>query len=177
MEGPSARTDKDKFSDSSTNETVVTSQRDRAETHLSTANGQAVNGDRKTEEACDLQIEESSRNGEFCDANGSSDPSERLLDKRKCTCIDDSAFVSNSRPADDAKKTGRVTLGEDECRICQSRGEEVLISPCKCAGSAKWVHESCLIKWFQVSQTSSCELCSCFVPIKKRTKPLQEVSI
>lgn len=175
MDGSSAKMDNDKFSNNSTAGTVVTSQRDRAEMDLSVANEQAITEDRNTAELCDLQIEESSRNSELCDTVGSNDPRDKLLDSlRKCTCTEDSAFLS--RPAGDVKKAGCIAIGEDECRICQSRGEEVLISPCKCAGSAKWVHESCLVKWFQVSQTSACELCSRFVAIKKRTKPLQQVS-
>lgn len=164
----------DQFSDKSTTDAAVTSERDRAETDQSI---QAITEDRNTcytSELCDFHIQVSSRDGEICDTVGSIDPTDKLLDKRKCTCNEDSAFLS--RPAGDAKKSGSVTIVEDECRICQSRGEEVLISPCKCAGSAKWVHESCLVKWFQVSQTSSCELCSRFVAIKKRTKPLQQVS-
>lgn len=163
--------DNDKFSDSFTTDAAVTSQRDRTEIDVSTE--QAIAEDRNTAELCDIQIEVSSRKSEHCDTVGSNDPTVKLLDKRKCTCTEDLAFLS--RPAGEAKKAGCIAIGEDECRICQSRGEEVLISPCKCAGSAKWVHESCLVKWFQVSQTSSCELCSRFVAIKKRTKPLQQV--
>lgn len=169
MEGPGARTDKDKFLDNSTDDTDVTWQRDKAEIDLSVANE-----DCNRAQQCDLQIEVSSRKSENVDTVGSNDPCDKLLDNRKCTCIDDSAFLS--RPAGDLIKACCITIGEDECRICQSSGEEVLISPCKCAGSTKWVHESCLVKWFQVSQTSSCELCSRFVAIKKRTKPLQQVS-
>ena len=157
-----------------TNDTAVTPQRDRAEIDLSAANEKSITEVRNTAELYNLQTEGSSRNSEICDTIGCNNPSDKLLDKRKCTCNEDSTVLS--RPAGDVKKAVRITIGEDECRICQSRGEEVLISPCKCAGSAKWVHESCLVKWFQVSQTSSCELCSRYVAIKKRTKPLQQVS-
>ena len=68
-----------------------------------------------------------------------------------------------------------LALVEDECRICRSNGYETLISACKCSGSAKWVHQSCLVKWFQISHTSSCELCAHHVHIKKTTKPLSQV--
>ncbi len=33
----------------------------------------------------------------------------------------------------------------NKCRYCFETGE--LISPCKCTGSNKWVHKSCLAKW------------------------------
>lgn len=71
--------------------------------------------------------------------------------------------------------TGSVSIAVNECRICQSSGDEALINPCKCSGSAKWVHESCMVKWFQISETSSCELCARDVLIKKKTKPLYQV--
>ncbi|EDO41497.1 predicted protein [Nematostella vectensis] len=63
---------------------------------------------------------------------------------------------------------------ENECRICHTEGDEVLISPCKCSGSTKWVHESCLVLWFQVSRTSKCELCAEKISVKKYTKPVRE---
>ncbi|XP_031567502.1 E3 ubiquitin-protein ligase MARCH3-like [Actinia tenebrosa] len=61
-----------------------------------------------------------------------------------------------------------------ECRICRCKGDEPLISPCKCSGSSKWIHQSCLIQWFQISRTSRCELCSETVIIRKYTKPICE---
>jgi hypothetical protein len=40
------------------------------------------------------------------------------------------------------------------CRICFSpqTPDERLISPCKCKGSAKWIHENCLNQWRVASQ-------------------------
>ena len=36
----------------------------------------------------------------------------------------------------------------DQCRICFSGAEDgKLISPCKCAGTQRYVHEECLRKW------------------------------
>ena len=131
MEEPGARTDNDKFLDNSTDNTDVTWQRDKTEIDLS-----AANEDCNTAQLCkDLQIEVTSRNSETVDTVGSNDPCDKLLDNRKCTCIEDSAFLS--RPAGDLRKACCTTIGEEECRICQSSGEEVLISPCKCAGSTK----------------------------------------
>ena len=169
MEGLGAGADKDKFLSKSTDDNDVTWKRDSAEIDPSAANEDCI-----TAELYDLQIEVTSRNSENADSVESHDAYDKLLDDRKCTCNDDTVFLT--RPASaDLENAGCVSIGEDECRICQSSGEEVLISPCKCAGSTKWVHESCLVKWFQVSQTSSCELCSRYVAIKKRTKPLQQV--
>ena len=170
MEGLGVGADNDKFLSKSTDDiNNVRGKRDSVKIDLSAANEDCI-----TAELCDLQIEVTSRKSETADNVESHDAYDKLLDDRTCTCNDDTDFLT--RPASDLKKTGCVTIGEDECRICQSSGEEVLISPCKCAGSTRWVHESCLVKWFQVSQTSACELCSRYVAIKKRTKPLQQVS-
>lgn len=61
------------------------------------------------------------------------------------------------------------------CRICfdGERNEEPLISPCKCSGSVKFIHESCLNSWL-LSQGGNlkkqCEICKYFFnyhPLKK----------
>lgn len=62
-----------------------------------------------------------------------------------------------------------------ECRICRCKDDEPLISPCKCSGSSKWIHQSCLIQWFQVSRATRCELCSEKVFVVRYTKPVREV--
>lgn len=51
--------------------------------------------------------------------------------------------------------------GEDQCRICyDGPSEESLIVPCKCKGSLKFVHESCLKIWFSNSAYDGmCETC------------------
>ena len=56
------------------------------------------------------------------------------------------------------------TVDEEECcRICHSRSEEEeLISPCKCSGSLRFVHHSCLNIWLNMpakSNKKQCELC------------------
>ena len=49
----------------------------------------------------------------------------------------------------------------DTCRICRGEGseEEQLFYPCKCSGSIKYVHQSCLVEWLSHSQKKYCELC------------------
>ena len=63
------------------------------------------------------------------------------------------------------------------CRICHSSGEEVLITPCYCSGSAKHVHASCLLTWFKKEVKNTCELCRHKVDIKKKGKPYAEVTV
>lgn len=159
MDGTCIKLEEESILDNRTPMDAVTTQRDMTVINSSKENDHVVG---------------SSKNNEIQGAIGSADCSDHSFADKKSTSSEDPLLSSSAvEPLND----GCADLTEeDECRICQSRGEEVLISPCKCAGSAKWVHESCLVKWFQISQTTSCELCSRFVVIRKRTKPFQQVS-
>ncbi len=47
------------------------------------------------------------------------------------------------------------------CRICHCSGEEEeLIQPCRCNGSVRYAHESCIRKWIVGSTNFACELCN-----------------
>ena len=48
---------------------------------------------------------------------------------------------------------------ENECRICFDHKQEKLISPCKCSGTMKWVHKSCLDKWIYFKKSNICPVC------------------
>ncbi|XP_045160186.2 E3 ubiquitin-protein ligase MARCHF8-like [Mercenaria mercenaria] len=53
------------------------------------------------------------------------------------------------------------------CKICQMQGDErdPLITPCRCSGTLRYIHVSCLKKWIRISQRRGkkqpprCELC------------------
>lgn len=46
------------------------------------------------------------------------------------------------------------------CRICHSGSEdEELIRPCKCTGTVKYAHQSCILNWVSKSGHENCELC------------------
>ena len=46
------------------------------------------------------------------------------------------------------------------CRICHGGFEEGdLIRPCKCTGTVKHAHQSCILNWVSKSGNQSCELC------------------
>ena len=53
------------------------------------------------------------------------------------------------------------------CRICFEKETKVnpLISPCLCEGTIKYVHQSCLKHWIEISNIkpnlSKCEICKC----------------
>ena len=48
-----------------------------------------------------------------------------------------------------------------ECRVCRDVAlpTQPLVCPCKCAGSIKFVHEECLVKWLQIKNSTACEVC------------------
>ena len=66
---------------------------------------------------------------------------------------------------------------EEFCRICHCGAEdEKLISPCRCSGSAKYAHQSCLLSWFELKKDKICELCLYEMNVKKTGfKPLAQV--
>ena len=68
---------------------------------------------------------------------------------------------------------------EDICRIClDTEDKEDLVRVCRCKGSAKYAHKSCILRWFQFSCRYECQLCHYKMKIKKDGfKPVREVSI
>lgn len=63
------------------------------------------------------------------------------------------------------------------CRIChEDKSCGKLISPCKCKGTLRFMHEECLNKWMKVKIGSDCEICGSFMSVK-RDNHLNEVII
>ncbi|KAK3699903.1 hypothetical protein QZH41_016561, partial [Actinostola sp. cb2023] len=62
------------------------------------------------------------------------------------------------------------------CRICHCEAEpdQPLISPCNCAGSLRYVHQSCLQKWIKSSDTKKCELCYYEFVMEAKMKPFRK---
>ena len=57
-----------------------------------------------------------------------------------------------------------------ECRICFDTTDEPLIEPCKCSGSMRWVHNSCLQKWINIKKNTKCPVCKEELVVKKNVK-------
>nr|CDS26991.2 E3 ubiquitin protein ligase MARCH8 [Hymenolepis microstoma] len=70
------------------------------------------------------------------------------------------------------------SLGYPFCRICHDTSADEtlgrLISPCLCDGSLKYVHEKCIQRWVDISNSKRCELCHFEYEINSYTKPLNE---
>src|SRR5437588_11849981 len=53
-------------------------------------------------------------------------------------------------------------IEQQQCRVCweiDNNTENRLINPCKCSGSIKYIHESCLIKQYDYKKDDKCEIC------------------
>ncbi|ORD94369.1 MARH6 [Enterospora canceri] len=48
-----------------------------------------------------------------------------------------------------------------KCKICHEEQEDVepLFHPCKCKGSMKFIHDTCLREWIKGSKEPSCGIC------------------
>ncbi|KAL5963419.1 E3 ubiquitin-protein ligase MARCHF8 [Taenia solium] len=60
------------------------------------------------------------------------------------------------------------------CRICHDTDVDScgpLIAPCLCDGSLKYVHQTCLQHWIDISQLKKCELCHFEFEMRKCPKP------
>ncbi|XP_022779325.1 uncharacterized protein LOC111320864 isoform X1 [Stylophora pistillata] len=69
---------------------------------------------------------------------------------------------------DPVKDISLFSYEAEFCRICHCGGEdEELIAPCRCSGSAKFAHQSCLLSWFELKKDKTCELCLYEISVKK----------
>ena len=65
------------------------------------------------------------------------------------------------------KNYKKVILKNKEiiCRICfEKNNKDIMINPCKCKGSIKWVHHNCLLKWITISK-KYCQSCKYYYDI------------
>lgn len=71
---------------------------------------------------------------------------------------------------------GSVSEASDDpvCRICYMEGdaEQPLISPCRCDGSIRYGHQSCLKRWVLTSKKFSCEICGYEYNVQHKLKPI-----
>lgn len=72
---------------------------------------------------------------------------------------------SNRTPDPASVQPSATRLEDNQCRICfdNNTTENPFITPCRCAGSVKFVHEECLKTWILSQETdlstSECEVC------------------
>ncbi|XP_047407369.1 E3 ubiquitin-protein ligase MARCHF1 isoform X3 [Sciurus carolinensis] len=90
-------------------------------------------------------------------------------------------FLQASSPTTGAAPRSQSRLSvcpstQDICRICHCEGDEEspLITPCRCTGTLRFVHQSCLHQWIKSSDTRCCELCKYDFIMETKLKPLRK---
>lgn len=61
----------------------------------------------------------------------------------------------------------------ETCRVCRS-SDPILLTPCRCAGSMRYIHQECLEEWLKHSKKKTCEICKYkfkFTPIYDENMP------
>nr|XP_055061580.1 E3 ubiquitin-protein ligase MARCHF8 isoform X1 [Misgurnus anguillicaudatus] len=93
----------------------------------------------------------------------------------------DMAVPSSYKCTNSTNQNGssQQTCTDDElevCRICHCEGDEEcpLITPCRCTGSLRFVHQTCLHQWIKSSDTRCCELCKYDFIMETHLKPLRK---
>ncbi|XP_059867933.1 E3 ubiquitin-protein ligase MARCHF1 isoform X1 [Delphinus delphis] len=93
------------------------------------------------------------------------------------------AVKEDGKPVEDAgflqKPPATYHDGSDHlkaCRICHCEGDEgsPLITPCRCTGTLRFVHQACLHQWIKSSDTRCCELCKYDFIMETKLKPLRK---
>lgn len=74
-------------------------------------------------------------------------------------------------------KVSSLALAVFLVRICHCEGddESPLITPCRCTGTLRFVHQACLHQWIKSSDTRCCELCKYDFIMETKLKPLRKV--
>ncbi|XP_059820950.1 E3 ubiquitin-protein ligase MARCHF8-like isoform X1 [Hypanus sabinus] len=87
----------------------------------------------------------------------------------------------NSEPGGGVRATQSQTADEwpddgEVCRICHCEGDDdsPLITPCRCTGTLRFVHQACLHQWIKSSDTRCCELCKYDFIMETKLKPLRK---
>eukprot|EP00960_Hanusia_phi_P043657 756182-Hanusia_phi.AAC.1 len=69
--------------------------------------------------------------------------------------------ANSDQSPEDRRALDAASVDEDiECRICRGGVEcGVLLYPCRCSGSIRYVHQECLDAWLARTGSTKCELC------------------
>ncbi|MBN3295455.1 MARH1 ligase, partial [Amia calva] len=90
---------------------------------------------------------------------------------------DSLAVPLDHKPSSQDSRTHSASDDDCElCRICHCEGDEEnpLITPCRCTGTLRFVHQACLHQWIKSSDTRCCELCKYDFIMETKLKPLRK---
>nr|KAF6401698.1 hypothetical protein HJG63_013012 [Rousettus aegyptiacus] len=91
-------------------------------------------------------------------------------------CVEDAGIQVNDSVQKPPAAYRDVSDNLEVCRICHCEGDEEspLITPCRCTGTLRFVHQSCLHQWIKSSDTRCCELCKYDFIMETKLKPLRK---
>jgi hypothetical protein len=132
--------------------------------------------DNKNEELNDNKNEElvEDKSEELVDINNkelNDNKSEELVENKSEELVENKSeeLVENKNEKIVEDKNEKIVENKSEelventsttrCRICYEE-DGVLLHPCKCDGSIKWVHTECLKKWISTSKKDYCPQCN-----------------
>ena len=69
--------------------------------------------------------------------------------------------IKNNNSVNGTTTKGNKQDNIKRCRICyeEDQSTSVLMFPCKCNGTIKWVHEKCIKEWIKISKKNYCPQC------------------
>ncbi|KAM6221471.1 E3 ubiquitin-protein ligase MARCHF1 isoform 2-T2 [Rhynchocyon petersi] len=90
--------------------------------------------------------------------------------------VEDTGFQVNNSVQKSPATYNDESDNFEVCRICHCEGDEEspLITPCRCTGTLRFVHQSCLHQWIKSSDTRCCELCKYDFIMETKLKPLRK---
>nr|CAG4652181.1 EOG090X0DX7 [Triops cancriformis] len=74
-------------------------------------------------------------------------------------------------------RSSTSSVYQDFCRRichCEAEPDAPLVAPCYCAGTLRYVHQSCLQRWIKSSDIRCCELCKYQFRMQTKVKPFKE---
>ncbi len=97
------------------------------------------------------------------------DNNQKVLEDNDQKVLED----NNQKVLEDNNNNNLNSQEEKICRICyENDSKEKLYCPCKCDGTIKWIHKSCLDKWKDISGKNYCSQCNYKYVYKKEYKYL-----
>ncbi|CAF0887280.1 unnamed protein product [Adineta ricciae] len=80
-----------------------------------------------------------------------------------------SSSVTVNHEQGDKQETENIQI----CRICYSTSDlQSLIAPCQCTGTMGILHQNCLERWLEISNTTKCEICQHEYDVVRHPKSL-----
>ncbi|KAH6948590.1 hypothetical protein HPB50_025186 [Hyalomma asiaticum] len=105
-------------------------------------------------------VDSALEDGDDVAEQGNDDDAQSLQIPEAVSDSDDVAAPDNFFLDETTAYSSEAGIGRAMCRICHDGDEEEpLVSPCKCSGTIRFVHVSCIEKWLNQRNLDICDLC------------------